>query len=155
MDLGCGAGRHTLHLARNGFKVHGFDASASAVERTRQLLHDEGLRADLRVHDMLDPLPYRCMFFDAVLATRVIHHTLVGNIKRIVSEIDRVLKNGGYVLLQVPEYEDHERVLREAQSTHRVLEPGTRVPLEGVEEGVPTTASQGKNCWASFQATSQ
>jgi len=54
------------------------------------------------------------MFFDAVLATRVIHHTLVGNIKRIVSETDRVLKNGGYVFLQVPEYGDHERVLREA-----------------------------------------
>ena len=104
---------------------------------------------------MLEPLPYPGMFFDAVLATRVIHHPLVGNIKRIVSEIDRVLKNGGYVLLQVPEYEDHERVLREAQSTHRVLEPGTHVPLEDVEEGVPTTASQGKNCWASFQATSQ
>ena len=120
LDFGCRAGRHTLHVARNGFKVHGFDASASAVERATQLLHDEGLRADLKVHDMLEPLPYPGMFFDAGLATRVIHHTLVGNIKRIVSEVDRVLKNGGYVLLQVPEYEDHERVLREAQSTHRV-----------------------------------
>lgn len=137
LDFGCGAGRHTLHLVRNGFKVHGFDGSASAVERATQVLRDEGLQADLRVHDMLKPLPYPELFFDAVLATRVIHHTLIENIKRIVAEINRVLKKGGYVFLQVPEYGDHEWVLREASSTHKVLEPGTHVPLEGVEEGVP------------------
>ena len=84
------------------------------------------------------------MFFDAVLATRVIHHTLVGNIKRIVSEIDRVLKNGGYVFLQVPEYEDHERVLREARSTHSVLEPGTHVPLEALKRASPPLLHKGR-----------
>jgi len=146
LDFGCGAARHTLHLVRNGLKVHGFDGSASAVERATQVLRDEGLQADLRVHDMLKPLPYPSLFFDAVLATRVIHHTLIENIKRIVAEINRVLKKGGYVFIQVPEYGDHEWVLREASSTHKVLEPGTHAPLEGVEKGVPTTASPGKNC---------
>lgn len=137
LDFGCGTGRHALHFARNGLKVHGFDSSASAVERARQRLQDQGLHADLRVHDMHKQLPYPDHSFHAVIATRVIHHTLIKNVRRIATEINRVLKNGGCVFLQVPDYGDHEWVLREASSTHRILEPGTHVPLDGVEKGVP------------------
>lgn len=137
LDFGCGTGRHVLHLARKGFEVYGFDASTPAIERAKRLLHQERLRAHLRVHDMLHPLPYSDEFFDAVLAIRVIHHTLVENVRRIATEINRVLNLGGYVFVQVPEYGDHQWVLREASSTHQVLEPGTHVPSEGPEKGVP------------------
>lgn len=137
LDFGCGTGRHLLPLARKGFEVYGFDASPRAIKRALTLLRAESLHADLRVHDMFKQLPYPDKFFDALLATRVIHHTLTENIRRIVAEINRVLKEGGYLFVQVPEYGDHEWVLREAPSTHRVLEPGTHVPLKGVEKGVP------------------
>ncbi len=41
------------------------------------------------------------------------------------------------MFVQVPEYRDHEWALTEAYETHWVLEPGTHVPLAGVEQGVP------------------
>lgn len=137
LDFGCGTGRHSLHLARRGFQVYGFDGYEKAVKRARQLLKHAGLKAELEVRDMLKPLPYPDQSFDLVIATRVIHHTLKENIRRIAAEIDRVLRNRGYLFVQVPEHGDHEWVLREAPSTHRVLEPGTHIPLEGVEKGVP------------------
>ncbi len=124
-------------MAKKGFEIFGFDGPEVAVSRARQLVEAEGLEADLKVLDMLKPLPYPDEFFDAVLATRVILHTLLENVRRVVLEIDRVLKLSGYLSLQVPEYGEHQYVLKEASKTHVVTEPGTHAPLEGVEEGVP------------------
>ncbi len=97
----------------------------------------ERLEADVRVWDMLKPLPFDNGFFDGVVATRVIHHTLLENIRKMVGEIDRVLKHGGYQVLQVAEYRWHVKMMREAPDKHWLVEPGTHVPLEGVERGVP------------------
>ncbi len=137
LDFGCETDRYSLYFARKGFQVYGFDGYEKALERARQLLQNEGLKADLRVHDMLKPLPYPNGFFDALLATRVIHHTLMQNIRGIIHEINRVLGVDGYVFLQVPEYGSHAWVLSEGLSTHRVLEPGTHAPIGGIEKDVP------------------
>jgi ubiquinone/menaquinone biosynthesis C-methylase UbiE len=62
-------------------------------------------KADLLVWNMTRPLPYQDEFFDAALAVRVIHHTNISNITKIVHELDRVLKPKGFLFLQVPSYE--------------------------------------------------
>jgi 2-polyprenyl-3-methyl-5-hydroxy-6-metoxy-1,4-benzoquinol methylase len=90
LDFGCGAGRHAVYFARKGFVVYGFDASEMAIERAKDVLKSENLFADLRVWDMMKPLPYEDGFFDAVLVVRVMHHTYMDNIKRIAKEIGRL-----------------------------------------------------------------
>ncbi|MFJ6798085.1 class I SAM-dependent methyltransferase [Streptomyces sp. NPDC091268] len=55
LDLGAGAGRHALWLARRGWAVTAVDFSAAALARTRELAGREGLdvrtvRADLADH---------------------------------------------------------------------------------------------------------
>jgi 2-polyprenyl-3-methyl-5-hydroxy-6-metoxy-1,4-benzoquinol methylase len=75
LDFGCGAGRHAVYFAKKGFKVYGFDKSSAAVEQATQTLELENLHADLKAWDMTHQLPYEDSFFDAVIATRVIHHT--------------------------------------------------------------------------------
>ena len=52
LDACCGSGRHTLELARRGFRVTGVDVSAEAIEYARRDAADEGLAVDLRVGDM-------------------------------------------------------------------------------------------------------
>ncbi len=126
-----------MYLTHEGFRVSAFDGSTSAVEKVQQGLRMEKLEADLRVWDMLEPLPFNDGFFDGVVATRVIHHTLVQNIRQIAGGIDRVLKRDGYLVLQVAEYAGHVKIMRDAPEKHRLVEPGTHVPLEGVEQGVP------------------
>ena len=42
LDLGCGAGRHTVYLAQEGFEVYTLDISPEGVEHTAQWLIGEG-----------------------------------------------------------------------------------------------------------------
>jgi SAM-dependent methyltransferase len=137
LDFGCGAGRHLVYFAKRGFEVHGFDASETAIKRARKVLKSENLFADLKVWDMTKPLPYEDAFFDAVLAVRVMHHTYMNNIKRIVKEIDRVLKKGGFLFLLVPF--SREEILGWKQKGGKLEEPEPRtyVYSEGEEKGIP------------------
>ena len=132
LDVGCGAGRHAIFFARKGFAVYGFDESADEIERAKQLLATENLKANLRVWNMTKLFPYDTAAFDAVIATRVIHHTYMNNITKIVSEIDRVLKKRGFIFLQVPSYESEID-----DPTIPWVEPGTLIAREGPEKGVP------------------
>jgi SAM-dependent methyltransferase len=135
LDYGCGIGRHTLYFARKGYDTYGFDKSETAISSARNLLAKENLGANLIVWDMARKLPYEDAFFDAVLAVRVIHHTTLDQIRRIFAEINSILRVSGYLFMQVPEYEEHLRALKEDKV--QVIEPGTHVPLEGEEMGVP------------------
>ena len=131
LDIGCGAGRHTVYFARKGFEVYGFDEDEETLERAKKLLESKNLRGELRAWDMTTPLPYQDVFFDAVIAVRVIHHTRMSNIMKIVREINRVLKNGGFLFLQVPSYES------ETFDSGTIWDgPGTLIARGGPEKGV-------------------
>jgi SAM-dependent methyltransferase len=138
LDFGCGTGRHVIYFAKKGFDVYGFDASETAIERAREVLKSENLFADLRVWDMTKPLPYETGFFDAVLVLKVMHHTYMDNIKRIVKEINRVLKKGGFLFLQVPAF-SNKQILEWKQEGLNLEEPEPRtyVYSRGEEKGIP------------------
>ena len=42
LDLGCGAGRHLVYLAKEGFEVYGTDISETGLEYARQLARAGG-----------------------------------------------------------------------------------------------------------------
>jgi SAM-dependent methyltransferase len=52
LDIPCGAGRHSLGLARLGYRVTGVDISADAVERASATARSEGLPATFELGDM-------------------------------------------------------------------------------------------------------
>ncbi len=137
LDLGCGAGRHVVYFAKKGFQVYGFDKSAAAVEQAMQTLERENLHADLKVWDMTHPLPYEDNFFDAVVATRVIHHTYTKNIEKIAKEVNRVLRASGYLFLQVPAYGRQDRRDQREDHAFEEVELRTYVASEGEEKDVP------------------
>lgn len=133
LDFGCGAGRHVVYFAKKGFQVYGFDKSTAGVKQAMAVLERENLHADLRVWDMTYPLPYEDCFFDAVIATRVIHHTYTKNIREIAKEISRVLRTGGYFFLQVSAYRRKD----ERIPTVKEVESRTYVASEGEEKDIP------------------
>lgn len=94
LDLGCGTGRHTVFLSSKGFDVYGIDISKNALEITMKKLEENGLEAKLSVGDM-SSLGFDDGFFDAVVSTYVIHHAKLGVIRKVISEVARVLKEGG------------------------------------------------------------
>ncbi len=94
LDLGCGAGRHSLVLAEAGFDVQAMDGSATGLEVLRQKAAAKGLTLQFRQGDA-DLLPFSDANFDYVLSWDVLYHGNLGDAGRRVAEIWRVLKPGG------------------------------------------------------------
>ncbi len=136
LDLGCGTGRHVVYFARLGYDVYGFDASPKALSMAQEWLQEENLTASLREHLMEKPFPYDDDFFDAVISIQVIHHNLMKDIKKTVSEIERVLKPGGFLFVTFPIL--HPGPVEDERDWKLVeIEEGTYIPQKGWESGIP------------------
>jgi 2-polyprenyl-3-methyl-5-hydroxy-6-metoxy-1,4-benzoquinol methylase len=130
-DIGCGAGRHIVYLAKQGFEVYGFDISEEGIKKAKHRLTNLGLRADLRIYSMDDAFPYPGNFFDVVISIRTIHHLKIEQIRKTIKEIERVLKPKGLILITV-----RKSNLRKRVSYAKEIAPRTFVNIEGEEKGV-------------------
>ena len=94
LDLGCGLGRHSILFGQNGFNVSCFDISKDAIDKTRKWAEEENLLFDYKVGDMLE-LPYKDEAFECILCRNVISHTDTEGMRKIASELKRVLRENG------------------------------------------------------------
>ena len=132
LDLGCGSGRHTVLLAKQGFDVYATDVSKAGLKMTRKWLKEEKLSAKLKEHSCYEKFPFKDNTFDAVISTQVIHHNYHDKVKFCISEIERVLKPNGLVFVTVSANKYKRRA-----SKFKIVEPQTYVPLDGEEKGLP------------------
>ena len=88
-------------------------------------LRIKGIHADMRA-----PFPFKEGVFDGVFSTQVIHHARIADIRGTIREIFRVLGSGGPAFITVSGMVDDE-------INHQRIEPGTFIPLEGPEKGLP------------------
>lgn len=51
LDIGCGTGRHSIELAKRGYRLTGVDLSESMLARAREKARDSGLEIDFRQGD--------------------------------------------------------------------------------------------------------
>lgn len=130
LDLGSGGGRHTVYLAGEGFDVYGLDLSPTGLAYTISVLSKRGLTAHLTLHDMLT-LPYDDNYFDAIVSVQVIHHNKLEGIKKTIKEITRVLRPKGLIWITMPVSKN------EPSTKQKEIEPGTFLPLDGPEKGLP------------------
>lgn len=94
LDLGCGMGRHSILFGLNNFIVHCFDISEEALNKTKEWAEREKLSFEYKQGDMLE-LPYDNNSIDCILCRNVISHTDTEGIKKVISELNRVLKKDG------------------------------------------------------------
>jgi len=129
LDLGCGRGRHLIHLAREGFHVVGMDFSPTGLRLTREWVESEKIDAFVVMADMRIPFPLKGSSFDGLLSTQVIHHARLATIKRTIGEIFRILKPGGIAFITVSARMNDLEFIE--------IEPNTYIPQEGPEKGLP------------------
>lgn len=101
LDAGCGTGG-LLEVLGRSFNVAGFDDSFEAVRKAFE--RDGLLYESLAVGDVVS-IPFQDSYFDGVTCIDVIYHAQVSNERVALQEIHRVLKPGGYLVLQVPAFE--------------------------------------------------
>lgn len=107
LDLCCGQGRHTLELARRGYRhIEGMDRSHYLIQKAKEQGKSEGLTARFREGDARK-LPYAPDSFDAVLVlgnSFGYFETLQDDL-RVLKEIKRVLKPWGKLLIDITDGE--------------------------------------------------
>lgn len=132
LDLGCGLGRHTILFAKNDFDVKAFDLSEDAVRRTREWAESLNLNVDFKVGDMLE-LPYENESIDCILCRNVISHTDTMGMRKIISELNRVLRKDGECYLTLGSKESWGY-----KQDWPVVDENTKIRIEdGPENGIP------------------
>ncbi|RJR30967.1 class I SAM-dependent methyltransferase [Candidatus Parcubacteria bacterium] len=131
LGLGCGSGRHTVFLAKRGFKVYGVDVSKSGINLTRQWLRKEKLEANLKTGNVFQRLPYPDNLFDAVISIQVINHGKIDNIRSAIKEIQRVLKPQGFLFITV------QKSFNKYKRNRKLVASRTYIPLKCWEKGLP------------------
>jgi ubiquinone/menaquinone biosynthesis C-methylase UbiE len=97
LDLGCGSGGITLHLARihGPAKVIGFDVEAPVLEVARSRAEKEGLAEKVEfVQGVPGPLPFANSSFDVVFSKDALIH--VADKDALFSDVFRLLRPGGW-----------------------------------------------------------
>ncbi len=103
LDVGCGEGRFTEALAERGVRVMGIDVAEEPLRRARSRQPE----LDLRRVEPAGAWPLADVSFDVVWAGEVIEH--VADTAAWLSEVRRVLRSGGVLVLSTPA---HERLTR-------------------------------------------
>jgi len=100
LDVGCGYGRDCIYLARAGFDVVGIDVSAEALKLARDWAKGDGLKIDFMHMDITDN-SFEGSRFDTVIMFNTFHFMLEKVRERTVSEIYRILREGGVLVEEI------------------------------------------------------
>ena len=124
LDLACGQGRHSVHLAALGARVTGLDLSSALLARARERL---GASARLVRGDMRD-LPFRDRSFDVVvnLFTSFGYFAEERDDLRVLAEAARVLEPGGKLIL---DYFNAEVIKAQLVAREEKTVAGSRVQI--------------------------
>jgi ubiquinone/menaquinone biosynthesis C-methylase UbiE len=96
LDLACGTGYGSKYLSDHGHHVTGLDVNHEAIAYANK---HYGKQVSFLVGDCLK-IPFPDQTFDAVCAFEIIEH--LGETKKFLVEIKRVLKKNGIVILSTP-----------------------------------------------------
>ncbi len=131
-DICCGAGRHTVAMARIGHEVYASDGSVKAIELTRKWIEEAGLTAKTSIAEMT-ACPFKDILFHGIICWDSLHHNTIDNIKKTVEVVQRhVVPNGLFManVMSVSSRAGHH-------GTGREIEPFTYVNEKGHEAGIP------------------
>jgi SAM-dependent methyltransferase len=129
-DVGCGTGRHAVYLARLGFDVYASDNSPKALEKTREALKLEHVKATVAEADM-EELPFKGVQFHGIILWNVIQHADLAKITRVMTNLKGNILPKGLFLLSMKSTKSEE------VGRGKRVEENTYVLTEGAETGVP------------------
>ena len=104
LDVGCGDGRISFLLSKKVGKVYGIDNQPGPVEMGK-LLNAAAPNVELSMGDACE-IPFPEENFDLVVSMDVVEHVPEDMAEKMVSEMARVCKKGGHVVVATPNREN-------------------------------------------------
>ena len=113
LEIGCGNGVYSLWLAQQGYEVFGMDIAPTAIEWAKQMAEKQGVNAHFTVGNVLElDAVYPKDSFDFVLDGYCLHCIIGDDRQKLLHSVKKVLRPGGYFLLQTMCNEPVEEAVR-------------------------------------------
>lgn len=109
LDLGCGAGRHALFFAAEGFDAYACDISREGVEQLRISARARGLAVQAVASPGHDLSAYPDASLDGVVSFAVLYYMTLAEATQAVREVHRVLRPGGHFFCVIRSDADSRR----------------------------------------------
>jgi len=102
IELGAGNGGNSNYLFNKGYDIIASDYSKEAISNIKRLNE----RIQTLFLDIRNPLPFIDNYFSIIIADLSLHYFNMETTLKIIREIYRIIKNGGYVMIRVNSTKD-------------------------------------------------
>jgi len=106
LDLGCGAGVHTIFLAKEGFQTYATDISETGLDIVRKRVKSNNLKAEIENANM-EQQPFEDNFFDGIISYAVFYYNNSHGFQKATDELYRILKKGGEAFILTRTTDDY------------------------------------------------
>lgn len=124
LDIGFGNGFVEKKLCKVDLKLFGIDISKKSTSNL-----DKEIKGVFKIGTVLR-IPFRSNYFDFVLLLDVLEHISANKTFRALSEVNRVLKMGGYLIISVPLNEGLRRLVESGNNPSMHVRQYTREILK-------------------------
>jgi len=102
LDVGCGYGRFTIPLAKQGYNIEGIDITPLLIRKAKEMSNKEKINISFKVGDM-KKLPYKKESFDSIICMWSVFTELNKELDQVksIKEMLRVLKKGGFAFIEM------------------------------------------------------
>ncbi len=100
LDIGCGKGGVAIACGLKGAIVYGFDTDRNEISIAKKRIETSGINDVFVFISNAEKMPFQDNYFDLVTVTGVLEH--VNNLEKVIKEIIRVVKPGGYCYITTP-----------------------------------------------------
>jgi cyclopropane fatty-acyl-phospholipid synthase-like methyltransferase len=103
LDVGCGMGTFTLEAAARGATAVGLDLAPAGIAAAQRVANEENVtNASFTLADAA-VLPVRSNSVDVVIAADFTEHLDDGTLHRVLTDLARVTRSGGTLIIYTPE----------------------------------------------------
>lgn len=95
LDIGCGYGRNSFYLAKEGFEAHGLDISTTSIEWGKQIAKEQSIKVNLLCESIFN-FEAKAESFDYIYDSGCLHHIKPHRRNLYLKTILNYLKPEGY-----------------------------------------------------------
>jgi AraC-like DNA-binding protein/ubiquinone/menaquinone biosynthesis C-methylase UbiE len=132
LDLASRIGHSSVYFAQRGFDVSAIDISEYAIQYLRDWAAKGRLTINAEVGDMHE-ITFPANHFDCLFAYHAVSHTNTLGVKKVIAEIERVLKPNGGLFLSFSSKDSREFT----EKSWQTMDENTLICPHPAEKGIP------------------